>query len=35
MSYKKLGVWVLSRELVIELHKMTFQFPTVEQFEEA
>ena len=35
MSYKKLEVWLLSRELVIEVHKMTFLLPKFEQFEEA
>lgn len=35
MSYKKLEIWSLSRELVIEVHKMTFLLPKFEQFEEA
>ncbi len=35
MSYKKLEIWSLSRELVIEVHNMTFQLPKFEQFEEA
>ena len=35
MSYKKLEIWCLSRELVIEVHNMTFLLPKFEQFEEA
>lgn len=35
MSYKKLEIWRLSRELVIEVHNMTFLHPKFEQFEEA
>lgn len=35
MSYKKLEIWRLSRELVIEVHNMTFLLPKFEQFEEA
>ena len=35
MSYKKLEIWGLARELVIEVHKMTFLLPKFEQFEEA
>ena len=35
MSYKKLEIWALSRELVIAVHKMTFLLPKFEQFEEA
>jgi len=35
VSYKKLEIWSLSRELVIEVHNMTFQLPKFEQFEEA
>jgi four helix bundle protein len=35
MSYKKLEIWQLSREMVIEIHKMTFLLPRFEQFEEA
>lgn len=35
MSYKKLEIWSLSKELVIEVHNMTFQLPKFEQFEEA
>lgn len=36
MSYKDLQIWQLSRELVIEIHKMTFQsLPKFEAYEEA
>ena len=35
MSYKKLEIWELARELTIEIHKMTFTLPKFEQFEEA
>lgn len=35
MSYKKLEIWQLARELTIEIHKMTFTLPRFEQFEEA
>jgi len=35
LSYKKLEIWQLSRELVIEVHRMTFLLPKFEQFEEA
>jgi four helix bundle protein len=35
MSYKKLEIWQLARELTIEIHKMTFMLPKFEQFEEA
>ena len=35
MSYKKLEIWQLARELSIEIHKMTFTLPKFEQFEEA
>ena len=35
MSYKKLENWQLSRELTIQIHKMTFTLPKFEQFEEA
>jgi len=35
MSYKKLEIWNLSRELVIEVHKMTILLPKFEQYEEA
>ena len=35
MSYKKLEIWQLARELTIEIHKLTFTLPKFEQFEEA
>jgi four helix bundle protein len=35
MSYKKLEIWQLARELTIEIHKMTFTLPKFEHFEEA
>lgn len=35
MSYKKLEVWQLARELSIEIHAMTLTLPKFEQFEEA
>ncbi len=35
MSYKKLDIWKLSRELVIDIHKMTLQrLPKFEMYEE-
>ena len=34
MSYKKLGIWQLSREVVMEVHKMSLQLPKFEQFEQ-
>ncbi len=35
MSYKKLEVWSLARELVIDIHRMTLNdLPTFEMFEE-
>lgn len=33
MSYKKLKVWQLSRELVIEIHAMTLDLPKFELYE--
>jgi len=36
MSYKRLEIWKLARELVIDIHKMTFEeLPKFEVFEEA
>jgi four helix bundle protein len=35
MSYKKLDIWILAREISIEIHKMTLTLPKFEQFEEA
>ncbi len=35
MSYKKLDVWQLAREMVIEIHQMTLErLPKHEMFEE-
>ena len=35
MSYKKLEVWQLSRELVIDIHKMTLtKLPKFEMYED-
>jgi len=35
MSYKKLEIWQLSREVVIDIHKMTLtNLPKFEMYEE-
>ena len=34
MSYKKLEVWQIARELSIEIHQMTMALPKFEMFEE-
>ena len=34
MSYKKLQVWSLAREIVIDVHEMTLQLPKFEMYEE-
>ena len=34
MSYKKLEIWKLARELVIDIHKMTMLLPAFESYEE-
>ena len=35
MSYKKLEIWQLARELVIDIHKMTLEkVPKFEMYEE-
>ena len=34
MSYRKLEVWQLAREVVIEIHKMSMTLPKFEMFEE-
>ena len=34
MNYKDLEIWQLSREVVIELHKMTLELPKFEMYEE-
>lgn len=35
MSYKNLEIWKMSREVVIEIHKMSLTLPKFEQFEES
>ena len=35
MSYKNLAIWQLSKEIVIDIHKMSLSLPKFEQFEEA
>lgn len=35
MSYQKLQIWQLARELTIAIHEMTLKLPKFEQFEEA
>lgn len=34
MSYKKLQIWVMAREVVIEVHAMTMKLPKFELYEE-
>ena len=34
MSYKKLQVWVMAREVVIEVHAMAMKLPKFELYEE-
>lgn len=35
MSYKKLEIWKLARELTIDIHKMTLtKLPKFEMYEE-
>ena len=34
MSYKKLQIWVLAKEIVIEVHEMTMKLPKFEMYEE-
>jgi four helix bundle protein len=34
MSYKKLEIWQLARDVVIEIHKMSLSLPKFEMFEE-
>jgi four helix bundle protein len=34
MSYRKLQIWTLSREVVIEIHEMTMKLPKFEMYEE-
>ena len=35
MSYRKLEIWQLARELTIEIHKISLALPKFEQFEGA
>lgn len=34
MSYRKLQIWILAREIVIEVHDMTMKLPKFELYEE-
>ena len=34
MSYRKLQIWILAREIVIEVHEMTMKLPKFELYEE-
>ena len=34
VSYRKLQIWVLAREVVIEIHEMTMKLPKFELYEE-
>jgi four helix bundle protein len=34
MSYKKLQIWALAREIVIDVHEMTMKLPKFEMYEE-
>src|SRR6218665_3348827 len=34
MSYRKLEIWKLAREVAIEVHAMSLKLPKFEQFEE-
>lgn len=34
MSYKKLQIWCLAREVVIDVHDMTMKLPKFELYEE-
>ena len=34
MNYKDLEIWQLSREIVIEIHKMSLELPKFEMYEE-
>lgn len=35
MSYRRLEIWQLARDLTIEVHKMTIHLPKFELYEEA
>ena len=34
MSYRKLQIWILAREIVIDVHDMTMKLPKSELYEE-
>ena len=34
MSYKKLEIWILANEIVLEIHEMTLSLPKFELYEE-
>ena len=34
MSYRNLQIWILAREIVIEVHEMTMKLPKFEMYEE-
>jgi hypothetical protein len=35
MSYKKLEIWKLAKELVVDIHRMTIEkLPKLEMYEE-
>ena len=34
MSYRKLQIWALAREVIIEIHEMTMRLPKFEMYEE-
>jgi four helix bundle protein len=34
MSYRKLQIWILAREIVIDVHEMTLKLPKFELYEE-
>src|SRR5688572_23862499 len=34
VSYKKLQIWILAKEIVIEIHEMTMKLPRFEMYEE-
>ena len=35
MSYRKLEIWQLARELTVDVHKMSLELPRFEMYEEA
>ena len=34
MNYKNLQIWILAREIVVEVHEMTMKLPKFELYEE-